>query len=291
MTESLLDDALRATYQLSPAGSGRLRRLTAASGLSTENVLSRVAIVRSLQVTEPVTPKNTPGNKGKEIKGATLLGRPGPASLLITMILKAASVELDLAGLKPLVIGHWERGLDLLHRETGGGSVIDLLATELQTASRGVARVAAGPARVGGHGDTGRESVAAALGREFGVLPIEVRRLLVLVGRFDRSRARDAAVRLLEEVRSSEGTARVSESQALRVVGGWGLNRLGMTAGDRGLLSELMTSDRAVFELDIGQLAALEFLQLLGLARTTSDGVLAQASPYARELGAESWTS
>lgn len=290
MDSALVDDALRATYQLSPAGSGRLRRLTTASGLSSENVLSRVAIVRSLQTGTPVTPKVTPGNKGKEIKGGTLLGRPGPASLLIIMILQAWGEEVRGPDLKPLIVGHWERGLDLLHKETGGGSVVDLMPRQLADhRSEGSSVASDQEGRSGGYGDTDREKVAAALGREFGVLPIEVRRLLAMVGRFDKARARDAAERLIAQVRAAHGTPRVSESQALRVVAEWGLNRLGMTADDRSLLLQLMSGGLEVRGLAPGELASLRFLEQLGLAQTDPAGVLAHASPHTQDLGSESW--
>jgi hypothetical protein len=250
--------------------------------------------MRSLQEEEFVTPRDTPSNKGKEIKGSTLLGRPGPASLLIAMVLRRAGDDVVAADLKPLILGHWERGLALLQRQTGGGSVVDLVAKDLAALRRAQDQelpAESTHAREGGYGNTEREKIAAALGREFRLLPIEVRRLLAMVGRFDKARARVAARNLIDEVEAADGTKRVSESQALRVVTGWGLNRLGMSAADRVLLIGLLADDRDMRELDPTERHAFDFLACLGLAKTstTNDVLRATASQYARDLGEESW--
>lgn len=292
----LVEAALHATYQLSPTGSGRLRRLTAASGLNSENVLSRVAIVLSLKNPAPVDPRfPTPGSKGKEIKGTVLLGRAGPASLLVAMILLRHDGErTQIADLRALIIGHWERGLDLLNRDSGGGSVVDLVALRLQQKSPEIsprAEPEAARERPGGHGDSPRDRVAASLGREFGRMPIEVRRLLAMVGRFEVSASREAALKLMAQVLEEDHSSRVSESRALRVIGKWGLNRLGMASQDRALMKAVLGAPNGL-ALSPADLEPGTFLEALGLVTqtTTVDGITRfLPSTAAKNLGEGSW--
>jgi len=284
---SLVEGALHATYQLSPTGSGRLRRLTAASGLSNENVLSRVALATSLADPAPISVEVSPvGGKGKEIKGTTLLGRPGPASLLVALIVRHHDEEVSAAELRTLIIGHWERGLQVINAAAGGGSVVDQIAERIRLQD------ASTPAVAGGRGAQTRDSVAASLGREFGRLPVEVRRLLALVGRFDLGRARAAATRLIDEVGTSgAATGRVSESQAMRVLTAWGLNRLGMTASDSATMERIHDAGDGL-PVTTSERDSVEFLANLGLV-DLMDGqgreLRAVPSTMAVALGAESW--
>ena len=287
-TVPLVESALRATYQLSPTGSGRLRRLTAGSGLGSENILSRVALMLSLSDEAPVTPRAPlAGSKGKEIKGATLLGRPGAAALLVAMVLRdLTDTEVTAPELRELIIGHWERGLDVLNRQTAGGSAVDLLAEQLLGAPDEATRQSG---RTGGHGASTRDRVAAALGREFGTLPIEVRRLLAMVGRFDLGRAREAAQRLIASVQATDGTNRVSESQTMRVLATWDLNRLGMTAHDRQALN-LVASQTAGVPSGRLEVEVFNFLRALGLVELEAgESPLVVATPAALALGPEGW--
>lgn len=283
---TLVEGALRATYQLSPTGSGRLRRLTAASGLSNENVLSRVALTTSLADPAPISIAVAPvGGKGKEIKGTTLLGRTGPASLLVALIVRHHNREVSAAELRTLIIGHWERGLQSINSAAGGGSVVDQVAERL-LAEAPMTAVGAG------RGAPTRDSLAASLGREFGRLPIEVRRLLALVGRFDLGRARAAATRLIDGV-GTAGPAggRVSESQAMRVLTSWGLNRLGMTPSDSETMNHIHDASEGL-PVTATNRDSVEFLVNLGLADILDGrgaGLRAIPSTQAIALGPESW--
>lgn len=283
---TLVEGALHATYQLSPTGSGRLRRLTAASGLANENVLSRVALATSLADPALISIDVPPvGGKGKEIKGTTLLGRPGPASLLVALIVRHHDREVYAAGLRALIIGHWERGLQALHATAGGGSVVDQVADRLLAGART-------PVTDMGRGTATRDSLAASLGREFGRLPVEVRRLLALVGRFDLGRARAAAMRLIDEA-GTRGAAggRVSESQAMRVLTSWGLNRLGMTASDSDTMDRIHKTGDGL-PVTAAERDSVEFLVNLGLVDLMGGrgrGLRATPSTQAIALGPESW--
>lgn len=292
MTDRLVEEVVRATYQLSPAASGRLRRLTTASGLASENVLSRVAIVASLKQPGDVR-LSAPhaGGKGKEIKGHTLLGRAGPASLLVAMVLRRHEGEIDTMHLRSLIVGHWERGIDILHDRAGGRSVVDQIATELAQGS--LAQAPPG-GRKGGHGDSVRDQVAAALGREFGRMPIEVRRLLAMAGRFDVAHARDLAARLATEVTAETGSSRISESQAIKVLAGWGLNRLGMNADDRRTMKRVLDAGEAGVAPRSIRRTSANFLTALGLVyqdAAPSATPRLSATPTARQLGEGSWLS
>ena len=134
--------------------------------------------------------------------------------------------------------------------------------------------------------------MAAALGREFGRLPVEVRRLLALVGRFNLGSARAAAIRLIDEVgRPGAAAGRVSESQAMRVLTSWGMNRLGMTHADSDTMERIHEAGDglpvATFDRD-----SVDFLVNLGLV-DLADGrgrePRAVPSATAIALGPESW--
>ena len=283
---TLVEGALHATYQLSPTGSGRLRRLTAASGLANENVLSRVALATSLADPAPISVDVAPvGGKGKEIKGTTLLGRPGPASLLVALILRHHAREISATELRYLIIGHWERGLQAINTAAGGGSVVDQVAERVLQGAR-TTDVS------GGRGAPTRDSVAASLGREFGRLPVEVRRLLALVGRFDLGRARAAATRLIDEVGTPGAAAgRVSESQAMRVLTSWGLNRLGMTPSDSDTMDRIHEAAEGL-PVTAAERDSVEFLVNLGLVDFVDERsreLRVAPTTQAIALGPESW--
>jgi len=202
---------------------------------------------------------------------------------MVAMIIRHREEEVSPGDLRTLIIGHWERGLKAINADAGGGSVVDRIAQDVlgkRAEDQG-----------GLDGSATRDRVAAALGREFGRLPVEVRRLLAMVGRFDLGRARIAASRMIDEVNAGDGSARVSESQAMKVLNSWGLNRLGMTAADSETMRTIFGSrdGAGLNTLDKG---SVHFLARLGLAVVLENDLgeeVALPSAQAAALGPESW--
>lgn len=127
---------MEATYKCSKAGTTRMKHLTRLAGFTSDNQVSRLAIARSLLEPLPASVPDQPDQEGKEIKGATLLGREGPARLMLAMItVHAAQPQAD-DGLRKLVAFHWERGLTLLDDEIQkDGNAFDLVLARLAAAS------------------------------------------------------------------------------------------------------------------------------------------------------------
>ena len=276
---SVVAETQAATFQLSRTASVRLRRLTKASGLSSENVVSRVAIVRSLQ--QPLDEgwtERRPDHDGKEMKGVTLLGRPRAAALLLGMVAAHAEAAVatqpfDAVLLRQLVRFHWERGLDMLVLDLKDESIVDRTA---------MAVLSAGVKAQGSN----REVIAAAVGRRYGRWPQEVRRLAALAGRLDETRAQEVADRLAHRAAELGVAERVSEAVALQVFGEWGLNRLGLNAADRQLLAKL-ASEKPPVEGDIvgADVESLAFLRRLRLVRNDR----LELRDQARRAGQDLW--
>lgn len=106
--------ALDTSYKCSMDAGDQLRQLVRRGGFQSDNIISRLAIGRSL--IEPL-PKRLPeygDSDGKEIKGGTLLGKPAAASLLVALVTQHAGNALDGDAVRKLLRFHWERGLDLI---------------------------------------------------------------------------------------------------------------------------------------------------------------------------------
>lgn len=280
----LVDAAQRTTFQLTHTGSARLRRMTRASGLSSENVVSRVAIVRSLCEPAPIdVPVIEEVADGKEIRGATLLGRTRPAALLLAMLAKHAGRRLELDDVRKLVRFHWERGLALLAADCPDGNVTDWVA------QRTLGVGAMSPDRPTPRPDeNSRDAIAAAVGRRYGRWPLEVRRLAALAGRLDLAGANEAADRLAARAAELGIESRVSEAIALKVLTEWGLNRLGLTATDRSLLKTIASTDGLPCdELRPRYRSSEEFLLRLRLIQRTRNKLV--ITPLAKRMGQELW--
>ena len=276
----LVDAAQRASYQLSLAGSSKLRRMTRISSLTSENIVSRVAIVHSLD--EPVNddyPRDALAGGGKEIKGLTLLGKRRQAGLLVALVCRHAPRPVDADVLRSLIRFHWERGVAMLARDTAGTTVIDWMA-------RRVARVSQLQPQMS------RDELAAAIGRQYGRWPLEVRRMIANAGRLELGKSLELAARLAEAVESHYPGARLSESLALKFLRDeWKLSRLGLNDADRHLLAQVHSADpNGLSRSTLGpdQLAALPFLRTLGLVETQDGAVRLTAS--ARDSGDDLWS-
>lgn len=106
--------ATESSYKCSRAASEQLRSLARLGGFQSDNIVSRLAIGRSLLEPLPRTIPEPPDSDGKEIKGVTLLGKPGAAALLVAMVTQHAGKPLVEDHVRKVIRFHWERGLRLL---------------------------------------------------------------------------------------------------------------------------------------------------------------------------------
>ncbi len=281
MSTTVVEPALRATYHLAGADAQRLRRLTRQSGLEAENVLSRLAIVRSITAGRRGPHSNCePSNSGrmKEIKGAVLLGRPRQAALILALL--AHSHDEEFVDPKTAITWHWARGLRLLEDTSANGDVLHSLAEELADRKPGGAPNSR-RSRRSGLSDSIRDALAAAVGRRFPRWSTEVCRLVAMAARLDANEVDAVAERLAAAAGRREPGAVVSETMALHILQEqWGVNRLGLTAADRAVLSQLLLGE----EVDDDDVS-VPFLVALGLVVTNGAG--ARLSPMGLRLGEE----
>ena len=281
MTATIVEPALRATYHLAGADAQRLRRLTRQSGLEAENVLSRLAIVRSITLGSDAPHADyEPSKTGrtKEIKGTVLLGRPRQAALLLALLAKCD--EREFIDYRAEITRHWARGLRLLEDASSGGDALHALAEQLaahKTADPSAAR----RVRRAGLGDSLRDELAAAVGRSFPRWSTEVCRLVAMAARLDQSQLDTVADRLATEARKRQGSRPVTESTALRILHEqWGVNRLGLTTADRTTLSHLLAGEPVPRDEP-----SIPFLVALGLV--TAGRGKPKPSTIGRRLGEE----
>lgn len=288
----LVDEAQRASFVLSNTTSAKLRKMTRASGLSSDNIVSRIAIVRSLEYPLPVL-RSDPGlnSGGKEIKGLTLLGRRRPAALLVAMIAKHAGNVGDVEELKTLIRFHWDRGIQILSEDCPDGDVTHWFARQLSASDGREGSERATRALVASKPKT-RDSIAASVGRRYGRWPLEVRRLAALAGRLNEHEAQAAADRLAERCAELSPNTRVHEALVLQVFKEWGLNRLGLNDADRRLLQRLAEAEAESLEpeaISLSERSSVEFLTQLKLVSVGPKGI--RLSSAAKRLGAELWAA
>jgi Holliday junction DNA helicase RuvB len=106
--------ATEASYKSSKQANELLRQLVRIGGFQSDNIISRLAIGRSLLDPLPKVIPEPRDSDGKEIKGITLLGKPGAAALLVAMITQHAGSALTGDDVRKHVRYHWERGLSLI---------------------------------------------------------------------------------------------------------------------------------------------------------------------------------
>lgn len=123
-----LESLLSATYVSTSKGEQILRKLTRAAGFTSENVIARLAVSRSLQ--DPPIEWSDELNQdtdGKQLRGNTLLGRQEVAAALLAMIYEAHRADSPtIEDVRQLVRLHLDRGLRLLDADIGDGDVEDL---------------------------------------------------------------------------------------------------------------------------------------------------------------------
>lgn len=106
--------ATESSYKCSKGASETLRSIARLGGFQSDNIVSRLAIGRSLLEPLPRTIPEPRDTDGKEIKGVTLLGKPGAAALLVAMVTAHAGKPLPAEQVRKYIRFHWERGLQLL---------------------------------------------------------------------------------------------------------------------------------------------------------------------------------
>lgn len=270
----IVDVMQRSSFQLSSPASTKLRRMTRSAGLSSENVISRVAIARSLRDPLPEELPTIPASgAGKEIRGLTLLGRKRPAALLLALIARHSGSSVDADTMRLLIRYHWERGVSILDKETSTTAVMEWVAQQT----------------VGGastQDSYSRDEIARILGRQYGRWPLEVRRMVANASRLSLNRASELARHLDAEAAETIPGASMSEAVALAIVRDrWQINRIGLDATDRRLLERLDSSEPSA-DLDPAERAALPYLADLGLISTDP----LQLTEAARQAGSTLWT-
>ena len=127
MKEAGVQPLLNAVYVSSEDSERILKSLTKEAGFSAENVISRLAIARSLEDGGFPEIEHLSAGGGKQIRGSTLLGRRELAVSLLAMIAAAQAEPPDADQMKVLVRQHWERGLFLLERDRQASGGVDAM--------------------------------------------------------------------------------------------------------------------------------------------------------------------
>lgn len=153
MTLDATQDLMNAVYTSSGDAAKLIRRLTRLSAFSTENVVCRLAVARSLAEPSVVGGESwEPAPDGKQVRGSTLLGRRDVAFALLAMMVRHQNRTLSLEELRGQVRLHWERGLRLLSAEIKeddlDGLLLDYSSRALLGQEHGTARAAQSPRTV-----------------------------------------------------------------------------------------------------------------------------------------------
>lgn len=121
-------------------------------GMRKRYLPARLAIARSLAMAAPPKPVGDDQEPGKVIKGDTLFGTGITLSVWIALIVqRAATPDLDIRNLVPLVGAHWRRGLGQLDRdwEQAGQDVAKFVERLVEVAELPLS--GGGPRHVGGN--------------------------------------------------------------------------------------------------------------------------------------------
>jgi len=114
MNGQLLEEVNVTMFTSSKEGRELVTDLTRSAGFSSENIISRLAIARSLKEESNLQNIYESDPRGKQIRGKTLLGKKETALTLLSMLLVKASTLLENEEVKQHVRLHWERGLRLI---------------------------------------------------------------------------------------------------------------------------------------------------------------------------------
>jgi DNA sulfur modification protein DndE len=148
MTLSLID-VTTTVFRTTRSGERNCEILLRHLGQKTHYIVARLAIARSLGVTDPL-PASAIGEDEegtRTIRGHTLFGEGADlAAWTALLVQRAGYAEIDRRGLQRLVAAHWHRGAELLSRdwEEAGGSLalfIERLAEAASMPETGAGRV------------------------------------------------------------------------------------------------------------------------------------------------------
>ena len=114
MNGQLLEEVNVTMFTSSKEGRELVTDLTRSAGFSSENIISRLAIARSLQDESNLQNAYESDPRGKQIRGKTLLGKKETALTLLSMLLVKANKLLENEDVKQHIRLHWERGLRLI---------------------------------------------------------------------------------------------------------------------------------------------------------------------------------
>ena len=118
MNGQLLEEINTSMFTSSKQGKELVTELTRKSGFSSENIISRLAISRSLQEDIDFKHEYASDPRGKQIRGKTLLGKKETALVLLAMLIVNSGESLENEEIKQKIRLHWERGLRLLKQDS-----------------------------------------------------------------------------------------------------------------------------------------------------------------------------
>ena len=108
-----LDEIATASFRTTAIADDQAKRLKDALGFGAFNVPARLAIARSLAISEP--PEETQGDVGRGIKGDTLFGTGVDLAAWVSLIIEyAGAPPQNLRQFQGWVAAHWARGLGVL---------------------------------------------------------------------------------------------------------------------------------------------------------------------------------
>ena len=117
MNGQLLEEVNITMFTSSKEGKELVSDLTRSAGFSSENIISRLAIARSLKDDSNLQNVYESDPRGKQIRGKTLLGKKETALTLLSMLLVKANTLLENEEVKQHIRLHWERGLRLIKED------------------------------------------------------------------------------------------------------------------------------------------------------------------------------
>ena len=117
MNGQLLEEVNITMFTSSKEGKKLVSDLTRSAGFSSENIISRLAIARSLKDDSNLQNVYESDPRGKQIRGKTLLGKKETALTLLSMLLVKANTLLENEEVKQHIRLHWERGLRLIKKD------------------------------------------------------------------------------------------------------------------------------------------------------------------------------
>ena len=135
MNGQLLEEINSTMFTSSKEGRELITELTRKAGFSSENIISRLAIARSLQENDQFKYEYAADSRGKQIRGKTLLGKKETALVMLAMLLVKHGELIENEDLKTQIRLHWERGLRLIKRDLQNKELSQLILFYAQNAA------------------------------------------------------------------------------------------------------------------------------------------------------------